>query len=83
MSEITSSTGPQPPQRVGKPSIHQGRTECGNFVNSPDEIIEDDPEDNHAREPDTDPNGPKAPLPESVSFPQVSGAGDLLGTFAE
>ena len=62
------------------------------FLNPPDEIIEDDPEDDgfieqiaqgYARVPDTDPDGPEVPLPEAISIPQALGAVSTLRTFVE
>lgn len=62
------------------------------FLDPPDEIIEDDPEDDgfieqitqaYARVPDIDPDGPEVPLPESISIPQALGAVNTLWTFAE
>jgi hypothetical protein len=63
------------------------------FLDPPDEIIEDDPEDDgfieqitqaYARVPDIDPDGPEAtPLPESISIPQALGAVNTLRAFAE
>jgi hypothetical protein len=62
------------------------------FLDSPDEIIEDDPEDDgfieqiaqsYARVPDINPDGPEVPLPESISIPQALGAVNTLRTFAE
>jgi hypothetical protein len=62
------------------------------FLNPPDEIIEDKPEDDalikqiaqaYARVPDTDPDRPEVPSPEAISIPQALGAVNTLRTFAE
>jgi hypothetical protein len=53
------------------------RRTSATFLDPLDEIIEDDPEDGgfieqiaqaYARAPDTDPEGPEAPLPQSISI---------------
>ena len=62
------------------------------FLNPPDEIIEDEPDDDalieqiaqaYACVPDTDPDGPEVPSPEPISIPQALGAVNTLRTFAE
>jgi hypothetical protein len=57
-----------------------------------DEIIDDDPSDDHfveqiaqayARGPESDPDGPEVPIPEPISIPQALSAVITLRGFAE
>jgi hypothetical protein len=56
--------------------IKEGQN-AATFLDPPDEIIEDEPED------DDDPDRPEVPLPEPISVPQALGAVSTLQTFAE
>jgi hypothetical protein len=62
------------------------------FLNPLDEIVDDDPDDDHfveqvaqayARGPESDPDGPEVPIPEPISIPQALSAATTLRGFAE
>ena len=62
------------------------------YLNLPDEIVEDAIDDDqllkqiaesYARGPESDPDGPETPLPESISVPQALDAVTMLRGFAE
>jgi hypothetical protein len=62
------------------------------YLNPVDEIIDDDPDDDHfiehlaqtyARGPESDPDGPEVPVPDPISIPQALSAVMTLRSYAE